>query len=281
MIKTVGVVGLGLIGGSVAKAIRAYTGCTLYGCDTDGATLSRAVADGTLTGVLTPEGLKDCDLVVVALYPQAAVDYVRRYQDRFRQGGLVMDTGGVKAVICTPLEQVSRENGFHFVGGHPMAGIERSGYENAFPELFQGASLILTPYDHTPEGCVEEIWALFQQLGFGRLTRSTPAEHDRIIAYTSQLAHVVSCAYVGSPSAPNFQGFSAGSFQDMTRVARLNEDMWTELFLENREALVREIDTLVEELAAFAYTIRRGDRDNLRTMLRRARTIKETISQNG
>ena len=281
MIKTVGVVGLGLIGGSVAKAIRAYTGCTLYGCDTDGATLSRAVADGTLTGVLTPEGLKDCDLVVVALYPQAAVDYVRRYQDRFRQGGLVMDTGGVQAVICTPLEQVSRENGFHFVGGHPMAGIERSGYENAFPELFQGASLILTPYDHTPEGCVEEIWALFQQLGFGRLTRSTPAEHDRIIAYTSQLAHVVSCAYVGSPSAPNFQGFSAGSFQDMTRVARLNEDMWTELFLENREALVREIDTLVEELAAFAYTIRRGDRDNLRTMLRRARTIKETISQNG
>ena len=281
MIKTVGVVGLGLIGGSVAKAIRAYTGCTLYGCDTDGATLSRAVADGTLPGVLTPERLKDCDLVVVALYPQAAVDYVRRYQDRFRQGGLVMDTGGVKAVVCTPLEQVSRENGFHFVGGHPMAGIERSGYENAFPELFQGASLILTPYDHTPEGCVEEIWALFQQLGFGRLTRSTPAEHDRIIAYTSQLAHVVSCAYVGSPSAPNFQGFSAGSFQDMTRVARLNEDMWTELFLENREALVREIDTLVEELAAFAYTIRRGDRDNLRTMLRRARTIKETISQNG
>ena len=281
MIKTVGVVGLGRIGGSVAKAIRAYTGCTLYGCDTDGATLSRAVADGTLTGVLTPEGLKDCDLVVVALYPQAAVDYVKRYQDRFRQGGLVMDTGGVKAVVCTPLEQVSRENGFHFVGGHPMAGIERSGYENAFPELFQGASLILTPYDHTPEGCVEEIWALFQQLGFGRLTRSTPAEHDRIIAYTSQLAHVVSCAYVGSPSAPNFQGFSAGSFQDMTRVARLNEDMWTELFLENREALVREIDTLVEELAAFAYTIRRGDRDNLRTMLRRARTIKETISQNG
>ena len=281
MIETVGVVGLGLIGGSVAKAIRAYTGCTLYGCDTDGATLSRAVADGTLTGVLTPERLKDCDLVVVALYPQAAVDYVRRYQDRFRQGGLVMDTGGVKAVVCTPLEQVSRENGFHFVGGHPMAGIERSGYENAFPELFQGASLILTPYDHTPEGCVEEIWALFQQLGFGRLTRSTPAEHDRIIAYTSQLAHVVSCAYVGSPSAPNFQGFSAGSFQDMTRVARLNEDMWTELFLENREALVREIDTLVEELAAFAYTIRRGDRDNLCTMLRRARTIKETISQNG
>ena len=277
MIETVGVVGLGLIGGSIAKAIRAYTDCTLYGYDADGAVLSRAMEEGTLSGVLTPEGLNTCDLVVVALYPEATVDYVTRNQDQFRKGGLVMDTGGVKSVVCTPLEAVARESGFHFIGGHPMAGIERSGYANAFPELFQGASLILTPYDHTPESCVSEIWSLMRQLGFGHLQIATPAQHDHIIAYTSQLAHVVSCAYVGSPSAPNFQGFSAGSFQDMTRVARLNEDMWTELFLENREALVREIDTLVEELAAFAYTIRRGDRDNLRAMLHRARTIKEAI----
>lgn len=280
MIETVGVVGLGLIGGSIAKAIRAYTDCTLYGYDADGAVLSRAMEEGTLSGVLTPEGLNTCDLVVVALYPEATVDYVTRNRDQFRKGGLVMDTGGVKSVVCTPLEAVARESGFHFIGGHPMAGIERSGYANAFPELFQGASLILTPYDHTPESCVAEIWSLMRQLGFGHLQIATPAQHDHIIAYTSQLAHVVSCAYVGSPSAPNFQGFSAGSFQDMTRVARLNEDMWTELFLENREALVREIDTLVEELAAFAYTIRRGDRDNLRAMLHRARTIKETIDQN-
>ena len=280
MIETVGVVGLGLIGGSIAKAIRAYTDCTLYGYDADGAVLSRAMEEGTLSGVLTPEGLNTCDLVVVALYPEATVDYVTRNRDQFRKGGLVMDTGGVKSVVCTPLEAVARESGFHFIGGHPMAGIERSGYANAFPELFQGASLILTPYDHTPESCVAEIWSLLRQLGFGHLQIATPAQHDHIIAYTSQLAHVVSCAYVGSPSAPNFQGFSAGSFQDMTRVARLNEDMWTELFLENREALVREIDTLVEELAAFAYTIRRGDRDNLRAMLHRARTIKETIDQN-
>lgn len=277
MIETVGVVGLGLIGGSIAKAIRAYTDCTLYGYDADGAVLSRAMEEGTLSGVLTPEGLNTCDLVVVALYPEATVDYVTRNQDQFRKGGLVMDTGGVKSVVCTPLEAVARERGFHFIGGHPMAGIERSGYANAFPELFQGASLILTPYDHTPESCVAEIWSLMRQLGFGHLQIATPAQHDHIIAYTSQLAHVVSCAYVGSPSAPNFQGFSAGSFQDMTRVARLNEDMWTELFLENREALVREIDTLVEELAAFAYTIRRGDRDNLWAMLHRARTIKEAI----
>ena len=160
-----------------------------------------------------------------------------------------------------------------------MAGIERSGYAHAFPELFQGASLILTPYPDTPRSCLDELWAFAQKLGFGRLQPSTPAEHDHIIAYTSQLAHVVSCAYVGSPSAPNFEGFSAGSFKDMTRVAKLNEDMWTELFLENKDALVREIDTLVEELAAFAYTIRRGDRERLRDMLRHAREIKEAIDK--
>jgi prephenate dehydrogenase len=215
----------------------------------------------------------------VALYPEATVEYVTRHRDQFRKGGIVMDCGGVKGVVCGPLQEVVRDAEFHFIGGHPMAGIERSGYANAFPELFQGASLILTPYSGTPQACLDDIWELARKLGFGHLQPSTPEEHDHIIAYTSQLAHVVSCAYVGSPSAPNFEGFSAGSFKDMTRVAKLNEDMWTELFLENQEALVREIDTLVEELAAFAYTIRRGDRERLRDMLKHAREIKEAIDK--
>ena len=279
MIETVGVVGLGLIGGSMAKAIHAYTDCTLYGYDTDGAVLSRALNEGVVSAALTPEHLPECDLVIIALYPEATVAYVTEHRDHFRKGGMVMDCGGVKGVVCTPLESVVRDSGFYFIGGHPMAGIERSGYEFSFPELFQKASLILTPYPGTPEKCLQEIWRFAQKLGFGHLQPSTPQEHDHIIAYTSQLAHVVSCAYVGSPSAPNFQGFSAGSFKDMTRVAKLNEDMWTELFLENQDALVREIDTLVEELAAFAYVIRRGDRENLRNMLRRARIIKETIDK--
>ena len=279
MVETVGVVGLGLIGGSMAKAIHQYTDCTLLGYDLDGAVLSRALDEGVLAAALTPDRLSECDLVIIALYPEATVDYVTRNRDRFRKGGLVMDCGGVKGVVCGPLEAVVQDAGFRFVGGHPMAGIERSGYANAFPELFQGASLILTPYPGTPRSCLEEIWQIARRLGFGHLQPSTPEQHDHIIAYTSQLAHVVSCAYVGSPSAPNFQGFSAGSFKDMTRVAKLNEEMWTELFLENREALVREIDTLVEELAAFAYTIRRGDRENLRNMLKRAREIKEAIDK--
>ena len=279
MIETVGVVGLGLIGGSMAKAIHAYTDCTLYGYDADGAVLSRALDEGVVSAALTPGRLPECGLVIIALYPEATVAYVTEHKEHFRKEGLVMDCGGVKGVVCGPLEKISKESGFYFIGGHPMAGIERSGYEFSFPELFQRASLILTPYPGTPDSCLEEIWQFARRLGFGHLQPSTPQEHDHIIAYTSQLAHVVSCAYVGSPSAPSFQGFSAGSFKDMTRVAKLNEDMWTELFLENRDALVREIDTLVEELAAFAYVIRRGDRENLRNMLRRARVIKETIDK--
>lgn len=279
MIQTVGIVGLGLIGGSMAKAIRKFTECELLGYDIDGAALSQALNEGVLTDVLTPDKLAACGLVIVALYPEAAVAYVTEHRDHFRKGGLVMDCGGVKGVVCQPLEEVARSSGFYFIGGHPMAGIERSGYRHAFPELFQRASLILTPCPDTPQACLDEIWQLAQQLGFSHLQLSTPQQHDHIIAYTSQLAHVVSCAYVGSPSAPSFHGFSAGSFKDMTRVAKLNEDMWTELFLENKDALVGEIDTLVEELAAFAYTIRRGDREQLRDMLRRARCIKETIDQ--
>lgn len=279
MVKTVGVVGLGLIGGSMAKAIHAYTDCTLLGYDTDGAVLSRALDEGIVSAALTAERLAECELVIIALYPQAVVQYVTEHRDQFRKGGIVMDCGGVKGVICHPLEVVVKDAGFHFIGGHPMAGIERSGYAFSFPDMFQGASLIVTPYPGTPDSCVKELWGFMSRLGFARLTPSTPDQHDHIIAYTSQLAHVVSCAYVGSPSAPNFEGFSAGSFKDMTRVAKLNEDMWTELFLENKDALVREIDTLVEELAAFAYTIRRGDRENLHRMLQRARIIKETIDK--
>ena len=279
MMETIGVVGLGLIGGSMAKAIRRYTNCTLLGYNRSGTVLSRALDEGVLDGVLTEEKLAECDLVIIALYPEATVAYVTEHRDQFRRGGLVMDCGGVKGVVCGPLESVVKDAGFHFIGGHPMAGIERSGYESSFPELFQGASLILTPYPDTPQTCVDDIWEFAQRLGFSHLQPSTPERHDHSIAYTSQLAHVVSCAYVGSPSAPDFAGFSAGSFKDMTRVARLNEEMWTELFLENREALVREIDTLVEELAAFAYTIRRGDRERLRDMLRHAREIKEAIDK--
>ncbi len=279
MIQTVGIAGLGLIGGSMAKALRKYTDCRVLGWNRSAAVVEKALGEGTLDGVLTPDKLAACDLVLVALYPQRAVEYVTEHREDFRKGGLVVDCCGVKGVVCEPLESVAAESGFTFIGGHPMAGIEKSGYDHATADLFQGASFIITPYEGTAEEDIRRLWTLLHALGFARLTRSSPEEHDHIIAYTSQLAHVVSCAYVGSPSAPRFEGFSAGSFKDMTRVARLNEVMWAELFLENREALIREIDTLVEELAAFAYVLRRENREGLTDMLRHAREIKETIDK--
>ena len=273
----IGIVGLGLIGGSMAKSIKSRTGHTVYGIDLDQETMLLARLCGAIDGPLDEDTLPVCDLVLLAVRPQAAVDWVRDHGAQI--GAAVVDLCGVKRTVVEQITPLARQHGFIYVGGHPMAGIERSGYGHAFPELFQGASLILTPYPGTPQSCLDEIWELARKLGFRHLQLSTPQEHDHIIAYTSQLAHVVSCAYVGSPSAPNFEGFSAGSFKDMTRVAKLNEEMWTELFLENQDALVREIDTLVEELAAFAYVIRRGDRDNLKNMLRRAREIKEAIDK--
>jgi len=194
MFKTIGIVGLGLIGGSMAKAVRKYTDCAILAYNRGGATLSRALDEGVIDGVLTDEKLAECELVIIALYPEATVEYVTRHRDQFRKGGVVMDCGGVKGVVCGPLEDVVKDAGFWFVGGHPMAGIERSGYGFSFPDLFQGASLILTPYPGTPQACLDGIWELAQKLGFGHLQPSTPAPHDHIIAYTSQLAHVVSCA---------------------------------------------------------------------------------------
>ena len=276
----IGIVGLGLIGGSMAKAIRTYTGHTVLADNRSREALQRAMDEGVVNAPLTPDRLAECDLVIVALYPQATVAYVTEHRDRFRKGGLVMDCGGVKGIVCDPLEPVARESGFTFIGGHPMAGIEKSGYANAFPELFQGASLILTPYEGTDPAAVNAVWDLLSPLGFARLTRSTPAEHDHIIAYTSQLAHVVSCAYVGSPSAPNFEGFSAGSFKDMTRVARLNEDMWTELFLDDADYLTDELDILIGHLQEYADALKSKDAEHLRALLRDGREKKATAGGN-
>ena len=275
--ETVGIVGLGLIGGSLAKALHAYTDRTVLGYDADGAVLTRALEEEVLSGVLTPERLAECDLVIVALYPAAAVEYVTCHRDQFRKGGLVMDCCGVKGVVCTPLEPVAREGGFTFVGGHPMAGIERSGYAHAFPELFRGASLILTPYEGTEERHIQAIWELAKALGFGRLTRSTPEEHDRIIAYTSQLPHALACAYVMSPRCRLHKGFSAGSYKDLTRVAWLNPGMWAELFLANKENILKELDVYIHSLCQYRDAIVREDEAQLVQLLEDGRRRKKEV----
>lgn len=275
---TVGIAGLGLIGGSMAKAFHA-AGARVLGDDANPAVLETALAEGVVQAPLAPADIARCDLLLVALYPQASVEYVTRHADAIGPHCLVVDLCGVKRVVCGPLEQLARQHGFHYLGGHPMAGMEKSGYAAARGDLFQGASMILTPSPALPPDLLQRAEQAFLSIGFGRIKHATPQEHDHIIALTSQLAHVISCAYIGSPTALEFLGFSAGSFQDMTRVARLNETMWTELFLENSDYLADEIDTMAQRLAAYGRAVRQGDRDALFALLQDARRRKETVDR--
>lgn len=283
MIRTVGVIGLGLIGGSMARALKKYTDYTVKGYDIKEDVTAMALSDGSIDGVISPDSvggglpLTDCDMLIVALYPAAAREFVIRHADELRSGTLIVDCCGVKGEICRALSPLCHEKGLFFVGGHPMAGIERSGYESSFADLFKGASMILCRDGYTSEEAIRTAEDVFLSVGFGRISLSTPDEHDRIIAFTSQLAHVASSAYIKSDTASSQMGFSAGSYKDLTRVARLDEIMWSELFLENRTHLLREIDELVEHLIEYKTVIEDGDRDTLITLLRDGRIAKEKL----
>ena len=243
----IGIVGLGLIGGSLAKAISQNTDHTVYGFDLSEEVMAKAVLLDAIEQPLTDKILPHCDIIIVALYPQATIDYVKEHADLIKKGAIVIDCGGVKRIVCDQLIPLGEEKGFLFMGGHPMAGLEHSGFAYAKKSLFNNASMVLCSTKGSIED-VEKIKDLFSAIGFTNFAITTPDDHDRKIAFTSQLAHVVSNAYIKSPTAMVHAGFSAGSYKDLTRVAKLNEHMWTELFLENPDYLAEEIDTLIENL---------------------------------
>ncbi len=264
----VGVVGLGLIGGSMAKAVKKKTDHEVIGWDASQTIRYSALLMEAVDGFMEEGNPKDCDLVLIALYPQLTVDYIKEHAKEFKKGAVVVDCAGVKRAVCEPVQQIAEENGFCFVGAHPMAGVERSGFTYSTADMFNGATMIVTPYTGTDIGMMNALSMFFKKLGFARLQVATDAEHDQMIAYTSQLAHVVSSAYIKSELSPRFKGFSAGSFHDMTRVAKLNEVMWTELFLDNKDFLADEIDGLVERLQAYSKVIREGNAEELQRMLK-------------
>lgn len=273
----IAVIGLGLIGGSMAKALKHQTHHYIYGEDKDETVVRKAILVDAINEPLTDEALAECDLIIVALYPQDTVDYVKEHSGVFKKGAVVLDCCGVKGVVCSQLFPVAKENGFVFMGGHPMAGLEHSGFAHSKNALFDNASMVLVPAKGTAIETVEKIMNLCRQIGFTNIQITTPEEHDKMIAFTSQLAHVVSSAYIQSPTAAKHEGFSAGSYKDLTRVAKLNEDMWTELFLDNREALVSEIDGIAERLSSFSKAIKEGDEDTLHEILKNGRIQKALI----
>lgn len=277
MIRNVVVVGLGLMGGSFAKAVRAYTDCKVYGWNRTQAVAQAAVQEGVLDGIADDAILGQAGLVVISLYPQAAIDWLKAHIEKLKHGCLVVDFVGVKQCIVDALTPLAQKHGVHFVGGHPMAGREFSGFAYAQEDLFRDASMILVQTESSPLWAVDAVEGFFSQLGFGRVVRCSAEQHDHMIAFTSQLCHVVSSAYIKSPEALKHNGYSAGSYKDLTRVAKLNEDMWTELFLLNQQPLVQEIDEIIKHLTEYRDSIAAGDAERLRTLLRDGRMIKERI----
>ena len=270
----VGIVGLGLIGGSMAKSIKARTGHTVYGIARSEETLMMARMCGAIDGALTDETLPQCDLILVAIRPQAAIDWVRDHADRIAKSAILVDLCGVKRTVVAAISPIAEAHGFAYIGGHPMAGKERGGFTSATEDLYVGASMILTPDKRTDMQQLDILKAFFLDVGFAGLTFSTPEEHDRIIAYTSQLAHIVSSAHIKSPEAQRRRGFSAGSFRDMTRVARLDEDMWTELFLDDADYLTEELDILIQHLQEYAAVLKDRDAQKLHDLLKDGREKK-------
>lgn len=276
----VAIVGLGLIGGSMAKSIKARTAHTVWGVDLDAETMTLARLSGAIDGLLTDETLAKSDLVLVAIRPAAAVDWVKRNADKIAKTAILVDLCGVKRDVCAAIAPVAKEYGFAYIGGHPMAGRERGGFVNSGVDLFSGASMILTPDKNTDMRMLETLKSFFTDAGFAGLTFSTPDEHDRIVAYTSQLAHIVSSAYVKSPEAQRRRGFSAGSFKDMTRVAHLDEAMWTELFLDDSDYLTEQLEILIEHLNEYRDALNEKDAQRLQALLKDGREKKATAGGN-
>ncbi len=273
--RTVGIVGLGLIGGSMAKAIKEHTDVTLYGYNRTRRVTERAMEEGVIHRELTYENAKDLDLLIVALMPEVVVPVINGYAPYLKKGCVIVDCTGIKSGICRELTGPLLKKGLFFVGGHPMAGKEVAGYENAEASLYANASMILCRDAGTDEEAFSKAADFFRRAGFPRIKETTPEEHDRVIAYTSQMAHVVSNAYVRSHTLSDRYDFSAGSFKDLTRVAKLNETMWAELFLSNKEALLPELKEFMEHMGEYIDAIEEEDRERLTALLREGRCRKE------
>ena len=273
----IAIIGLGLIGGSLAKAFKTCGGHEVYGFDTDAAATAYANLSEAIDGTLDDERLHECGLVILALYPHAAIRYLTEKAPLLQTGTLVLDTCGTKREICAAGFALAARYGFTFVGGHPMAGTQFSGIKYSRADLFCGASMILVPPPPGDIALLARLKSLFVPLGFEGITVTTAEKHDEIIAFTSQLAHIVSSAYVKSDTAKLHHGYSAGSYKDMTRVATLNAEMWTELFMENRDNLVHELDSIIASLTDYRAALAENDGSRLSALLCEGTQAKAAI----
>ena len=273
---TVGILGLGLIGGSLARAY-AIAGHTVLAADRDASILGFAQLAGAVDSPLTPENIRECDLILLAIYPEGSAAWLEENARHISPNALVMDCCGVKQQICDRCFPLADKHGFTFIGGHPMAGTQFSGFKYSRADLFQGAPMVLVPPRFDDMDLLDRAKKALAPCGFGSFSVTTARDHDRMIAFTSQMPHIISNAFIKSPTALEHQGFSAGSYRDLTRVAWLNSQMWAELFLENREFVLSELDTLLSSLTAYRDAVAADDRDTLITLLEEGKQRKEAV----
>lgn len=273
---TVGVLGLGLIGGSFARAY-AVAGHTVYTAERDEAIQSFAQLCGASHGKLDKSTVGQCDLLLLAIYPKSCIAWLEEYAPCISKNTLVIDCGGIKKEICEKAFPIAKAYGFTFVGGHPMAGSHFSGFKYSRADMFYGAPMVLVPPIFDDAQLLQRVQEALIPCKFGRFSVTTAEKHDEMIAFTSQMPHILSNAYIKSPTALEHKGFSAGSYKDLTRVAWLNAPMWTELFLENRENLLKEMDVYLQNLQAYRDALAEGNSEKLASLLEEGKRRKEEV----
>lgn len=272
----VGILGLGLIGGSLARAY-ALEGHTVYAQETDEQILSFATLSGAVHAPLDEERIAQCELILLAIYPDGSASWLENHAPQISPSALVLDCCGIKHEVCARCFPLAEKYGFTFVGGHPMAGTQFSGFKYSRATLFRGAPMVLVPPVFDDISLLERVKEALKPCGFGSFSVTTAEDHDKMIAFTSQMPHILSNAYIKSPTALNHKGFSAGSYKDLTRVAWLNAPMWAELFLENRENVLFELDTYLNSLNAYRQAVADGDFDRLVELLEEGKKRKEEV----
>lgn len=272
----VGILGLGLIGGSLARAY-ALAGHTVYAAERDENVLSFAILSGAVYGRLDRETVPACDLLLLAIYPAGSAGWLEENGCLISRDTLVMDCCGVKEEICRRCFPVAEKYGFTFVGGHPMAGSHYSGFKYSRASLFRGAPMVLVPPRFDDMELLQRVKDALTPCGFGSFSVTTAREHDKMIAFTSQMPHILSNAYIKSPTAESHKGFSAGSYKDLTRVAWLNAPMWAELFLENKENVLFELNSYLASLSSYRDALARDDFEALTGLLEEGKRRKEAV----
>lgn len=272
----VGILGLGLIGGSLARAY-ALEGHTVYATVRNETKLAHAMTAGAVHGKLDENTIPTCDLILLAIYPGGSIAWLEENTHLVSKNTIVIDCCGTKRDICEKCFPLAQKYGFTFFGGHPMAGSQFSGFKYSRANLFEGAPMVLVPPAFDDPALIERAKEVLKPCGFGSYSVTTAEEHDKIIAFSSQMPHIISNAFIKSPTARNHKGFSAGSYRDLTRVAWLNPQMWAELFMENKDNVLNELDCYINSLQAYRSAIENDDEATLIALLEEGKKCKEAV----